>query len=364
MAEAFFQNQKMEKILRRQRARATVSSLLISSLLITVVALLLALVLIPRLNLTQSPVVAYRAFSIEEEKREIIETVTAIERKPAAPMNITSRVIAANLPSDVTISVPEFNAETSSVSFGNGDDFGDGWGEGGPASGAGGTTFFGVTSLANRVAFVIDYSASMQLDGRVDIMKRELQNAVEDLAGGTQFQMIFFAGPVWIAGSEILGSADTTMSNVIRAGEETFEWVNSADGQGFEPRGALQTAPWIQIPELGHAKKKIKLDTKKTVRNTPLVWGTRWKYALEMALAMEPTPQVIYFMTDGATGTEAMTVARSVGDQAKAHGITINTVAMMEPRANEAMFELATRTNGTFTVVESGNRRRVVEKLP
>ena len=63
-------------------------------------------------------------------------------------------------------------------------------------------------------------------------------------------------------------------------------------------------------------------------------------------------------MTDGSSGSEAMQVAKTVGAKAKSRGITINTIAMMEPRAHDAMKEMAKRTGGKFTVVEAGGKTK------
>jgi hypothetical protein len=78
-----------------------------------------------------------------------------------------------------------------------------------------------------------------------------------------------------------------------------------------------------------------------------------------MVLEMDPLPQVIYFMTDGvATGSEAW--ARMIGAKAKAKGVRINCIAMMEPRAHGDMDELAKRTGGQFTIVtEAGKHKQV-----
>ena len=81
---------------------------------------------------------------------------------------------------------------------------------------------------------------------------------------------------------------------------------------------------------------------------------------MEMALDMEPPPQVIYFMTDGTAGKEAGQTARTIGTRARSKGITINCVAMMEPRAHADMLELAKRTDGQFTKVLKGGK---VEKV-
>lgn len=65
-------------------------------------------------------------------------------------------------------------------------------------------------------------------------------------------------------------------------------------------------------------------------------------------------------MTDGVTGGDAEALAKSIAAKAKAKKITINIVAMMEPRAEQAMKELAKRTNGQFTIIEVGGKVRQV----
>ena len=96
-----------------------------------------------------------------------------------------------------------------------------------------------------------------------------------------------------------------------------------------------------------------------TMAVTRLVWGTVWDNPLQMALDMEPTPQVIYFMTDGAAkGSDAW--ARTIGAKAKSRGITINCIAMMQPRAHDDMDDLAKRTGGQFTIVMKGGKRMKV----
>ena len=72
-----------------------------------------------------------------------------------------SRVIAANTASPTAIPVPELDVDAVSAAFGTGDDFGDGWGfgDGDGFGGGGGTSFFQQKVQAQRVAYVIDYSA-------------------------------------------------------------------------------------------------------------------------------------------------------------------------------------------------------------
>lgn len=370
MSQNSIVNPEVEAALKRQKANATISSLLISILTVVLVGLILFFLAINSINLTQPDVIAYKASSQDDDQIEQKEINPSVQRKPSAPSSSMAKVIAANTTSPTAIPVPEVDNPVESVEFGDGDDFGAGWGGGGGASGGGGTTFFGQKSNAERIAFVIDYSASMRGE-RETLMRKELTKSLDQLAPGTEYQMIFFAGPVWVAGSEVLkrGEESRVGNEVKGADGEIYKWEAKRKGaaSSFEPKGKRQKAKWLKVPSLDDmlgAKKRdaksqgedLVRESKKIVDETKLVWGTRWKYALEMALDMEPTPQVIYFMTDGATGREAMEVAEKVGRRAKSRGITVNCVALMEPRAHDAMKEIAKRANGKFTVVESGGK--------
>ncbi|GHC42591.1 vWA domain-containing protein [Roseibacillus persicicus] len=364
-----FVSPEVEIALKRQKARATLSSLFVSLLAIVLVGLILFYISIAGINLVQPDIVTYQGSSQKEDNLEKKELNPAIQRKPSSPSSSMAKVIAANTVSPTAIPVPEVIDPVESVDFGDGDDFGSGWGSGGGGNGGGGASFFGQKSNAERIAFVIDYSGSMAAQNRVGIMKKELSKSLDGLTPGTQFQMIFFAGPVWVAGSEVMvkGQAAHEGNTIKGPDGKTYEWVTSGGAHGFKPRGKVQQASWLQVPsvegKLGSQKreaisagKDVLKDSQKVVQETGLVWGTRWKYALEMALDMEPNPQVIYFMTDGSTGSEAMQVARTVGARAKSRGITINCVAMMEPKAHDAMKEMAKRTGGKFTVVEADGK--------
>lgn len=358
-----------EQQLKRQQSSATISSLLIAILSVVLVGLILFFIAIRSINITQPDIVTYKSTSPEDEQIDPKEINPQMQRKPSAPSSSMAKVIAANTVSPTAIPVPEVDMPVESVDFGDGDDFGAGWGSGGGGQGGGGVTFFGQESKAERIAFVIDYSGSMYADNRQGIMREELTKSLDQLTPGTDYQMIFFAGPVWVAGSEVLVSGEASkQGNVVKAPDgKKYEWVTSGGAHNFKPRGKMQEARWLKVPSLsgkiGNEKRAAMKEgednlkkSKKIVQDTKLVWGTRWKYALEMALEMEPNPQVIYFMTDGATGNEAMQVAKTIGARAKKRGITINCIAMMEPKAHDAMKEIAKRTGGQFTVVEEGGK--------
>ncbi len=86
-------------------------------------------------------------FGFADEKGRIVRK--EIPARPAAPSAPSSRAIAANEPSPVVVPVPEIEVPDSNQNFGDGNDFGDGWGE----SGAG-----------EKVAY--GYHGSYKTDGR------------------------------------------------------------------------------------------------------------------------------------------------------------------------------------------------------
>ena len=354
---------EVELALKRQKARATLSSLLISLLAVILVGIILFLVAIKSISFSQPDVVTYKATSPETNEIEQKKINPALQRKPSSPSSSMAKVIAANTTSPTAIPVPEVEVPVESVDFGDGDDFGAGWGSGGGGAGGGGTTFFGQKSSADRIAFVIDYSLSMKNQKRVDIMKEELSKSLGDLTPGVQYQMIFFAGPAWVAGSKI-GDVRGAKDNKITGPDgKTYLWAKG------KPKGKRQKAEWLTVPtsdgKIGNARRKAVQDAKdvvatslKYVKETPLVLGTRWDDALEMAMDMDPPPQVIYFMTDGSTGKSALDTAKKMGNRAKSRGITVNCVAMMEPKAVEAMGDLAKRAGGKFTMVLKDGKRK------
>jgi hypothetical protein len=332
--------------LQRQRRIATVSSVMISLLLVVLVGLVLALVLLPGILVESSTIVTYQAAKIEEEQVDRPKLTPQVQRKPSAPSASMARVIASSTPSTTAIPVPEVEVPDLSADFGNRDDFGQGWGSG-SGSGAGGTTFFGQSVRAERIAYVIDFSSSMKGQGREELMREELMKSLDQITDGVQFGMVFFAGPAWVAGDEVKGKVVTA------PGGKTFKWMNKGGSHGWEHDGRKESSPWFT------ASRRSISDLKKTVEETKLVGGTVWDNPLNMALDMEPPPQIIYFMTDGAAqGSDVW--AKEVGERAKKMGVTINCIAMMQPRAHDDLDSLAKKSGGQFTIVLAGGKREKV----
>lgn len=318
-----------------------------------IMALILVILAIIFMNIEDEEIptiVTYSAASVDDET--IVKPVqkTNVSRKPSAPSSSMARVIASTTASPTAIPVPEFETPES-LEFGNGDDFGDGWADEDWGDGGGSTTFFGQKVSAERIAYVIDYSLSMKSQNREKLMREELRDSLEKMLPGKKLGMIFFAGPAWGAGGTANNKGIVKAQNGL-----TYKWIKKGKDHGsWEHDGRKEKIKWITITD-AQVKKYQKI-----VKTTPLVIGTVWDNPLHMALDMDPKPQMIYFMTDGAAGGSKVW-AKDVAKRAKEMGVTINTVAMMVPKAIDDLKYLAHETGGMMTIVNPGGKRELVQK--
>ena len=349
------QLQALEAKVRHQRRVSSIASLLIALLSLVLVMVVLALVFLPGMLKEDVRFVPYATFKPEEVKPEA-RKIMPQQTRPPSPAAAVNRSIAADVVADVAIPVPDLETAEPEIAFGTGDDFAEGWGSGDGIGagdiGAGKTTFFNQTVAAARVCFVIDYSQSMRGE-REKLMRAELAKSVAGMPDGTDFQMIFFAGPSWVAGSAVKADNQKRKAEVESDGR-TYRWAWDTKEKGWRPDGRRQDAEWIRCDASTRA------EALERISSTRLEWGTDWLPPLEMAMDMKPAPQVIFFMTDGVVQGNMMELAERVGRRAKARGITLNTVAMMEPKADEPMKEMARRGGGQFTIIEKGGKVRVV----
>lgn len=346
-----YQTPQVEAELKRQRAAATVSSLVIAFLTVGLVGVILALVLIPSFFTKSPTLVTYDDSRIDEEQFDHREVNTQVQRQPSAPSSAMAKVLASTAPSPIAVPVPELTHDPS-LAFGDGDDFGAGWGSG-DGFGAGGTSFFGQAVRAERIAYVIDFSSSMGSEGRADLMRRELTKSLGNITHGTRYGVICFSCIAWEAGDNV--NLDRKRGHAVVRGEDgrPFEWKDLGGKQGWKQAGIPQRADWLIASQDQLARSK------KIVKGAPLSSGTAWDKGLNMALDMTPLPQVVYFMTDGvASGSGAW--ARELGGKARSKGVRINCIALMEPRAHDDMNELAKLTGGQFTIVTKGGKHKRV----
>lgn len=338
--------------LRSQQRKSTLSSIIIAILTVCLIGTILLMMLLPAIDNFTPEIVSYQSGEDKTEKQQKRMISRSVEKKPSSPSSAMARVIASNTVSDIAIPVPTEITTIDSLEFGNGDADGEGWGSDDWGGGSGGTTFFGETISGDRILYVIDYSASMKGD-REALMRAELSKSVAELPAGKQYQMIFFSGPTWIAGDEMTGLKEKGKkgNTITGKGGREYEWIATGGSFGFDPIGTPQKPYWLESTDR-NIKKSVA-----TVLENKLSYGTNWVNPLEMAFNLDPLPNVIIFMTDGLSQGDPLGVAEKFSDLAKKNGVIINAIALMEPKAAEAMDILAGGTGGKFSLINADGEK-------
>lgn len=333
--------------LAAQKRNSTISSIIIALLVCTLIGVILWIISLTPLFKNNEETVSYSTEASNDQEITKPEMSDQVERKPSAPSSSMARVIASTTPSPTAVPVPDITVTEPSLDFGDGDDFGDGWGSGsGSGSGGGGASFFKQSVKADRICYVIDYSASMG-GKKIQIMKKELTKSISKLPDGMMYQLIFFAGPAWIAGDKVTMDG-SKKSATVKSDGKIYKW-ESPKGNNWSRKGKKQEVEWIKSsPETREASLQA-------IQDTPLVWGTTWNDPIEMALEMSPEPDYVFFMTDGAPGTGidgALKTAKKLGHRAKTKKVKVNTISLLLPNAKEALEELANKSGGEFTLIK------------
>jgi hypothetical protein len=200
------------------------------------------------------------------------------------------------------------------------------------------SNFMGVKSQANKILFIIDYSASMK--GRDKVMRYELCKAIDKLPTVGSVAVLFFSGPTWIAGQD----ANALHKN----------WEGS-NGGGWKPKEGHTPERPKWMPVTPSNKKKLK----EAVVSTPLTFGTVWDNSFEWAFYMNPKPDVIYFMTDGNANKnlQGMEIIKSKKGKTKIYTIGYGAPA----GAKKPLEEIAAITGGKSKFVEM-DQIRLMEK--
>jgi hypothetical protein len=333
--------------LRVQQRNSTITSIIIALLSVVLLGIMLLWILLPTVETFTPEIVSYHSGAEEEKQVQKRQITRAVERKPSAPSSSMARVIASNTQSNVAVPVPDINVAEPSTDFGDGDDFGDGWGEDDMSSGAG-TTFFGQEVKGDHILYVIDYSLSMK-GQREALMRAELAKSVMLLPGDKKYQMIFFAGPAWVACEKIQGRGKS-FSATSRNGEE-YKWEATNGIHGWTTIGERHKPTWLDATDSNIFQSET------LIKKTSLVIGTQWDPPMAMAFDMEPLPNIIVFMTDGSAPGDPVEVAEGIASRAKKEGIVINTIALMEPKAADAMETLAKGTGGVFALINENGEK-------
>ena len=241
-------------------------------------------------------------------------------------------------PKKVERKVKKVFAVTATSGFGDG--VGGGFGTGAGGGTGGGVSFFGLQTVAEKVVFVVDFSASMK-GKRDELMRKELAKSLSALPPQVDYQVICFSGPCWFIMDKLnYGKPSTTARG--KYGSKTWKQTG---------KGAGDWAPVNGFPKGKYLEAGTRFEVSRDVKDVPLSWGTSWDLPLKTALNMQPKPDIIYFMTDGAVGnwqkaTKEVTALNKKG----AKFSEINCIALMEPKAAQGLAQLARQNRGKFNL--------------
>ncbi|MEM6910150.1 MAG: hypothetical protein AAF555_01075 [Verrucomicrobiota bacterium] len=259
----------------------------------------------------------------------------------------TSFTLTTPSPTSFTVATSPVPINNPTMDFGAPPSFGNGFA---PASSGGvGPTFFGTQSKGNNIAYVVDFSKSMNQKGRVDLMRDELTKSLRKLEENKNFILICFAGPYWPAGADLPDSEKGLNGKAaVTFNGEKYPYSN---GEYTKKKVPFE---WSQATRANISK------TTSYVRSADMVLGTDWVKPLKAAIEMDPRPDTIFFMTDGAVRKSSSDEAIELARYASRRGITVNATALIEPGAEDGLLALAKAGKGMFSIVEKNGRAKVV----
>ena len=345
--------EEMAAILQASKRQQTLAGLLVAVLVHVLLVSVLAFMVLPQLTPPEPDLIvsAPRAEMAQVLQKKTITTWQQPDR-PSRPSSSAAKVVAALVSSPIAVPVVETTLDDAllGVGFGEGIGFGQGLGMGGPG---GGMTFFGNKADGDRVAFAVDVSASMTNE-QLALMKTELIRSLKGLRPGSQYQVIFFSGPVWFAHQKIESKG---RGEVIVSGQrgKKLVWKSpTGSAGGFEFGDGKEPLPVESWSSTNPSNVSRTIQHVEAVKKS---FGTSWRQPLRMALSMEPKPDIVYFMTDGAVRdaeAEVKLVTR-LNRRGKVK-TKIFTTAMMEPKAAEHLYGLAKKNGGEFSIVRADGR--------
>lgn len=176
-----------------------------------------------------------------------------------------------------------------------------GFGEGG--SGSGSASFFGVEATGSRFVYIVDTSGSMGVGGKLQALQSELSKSIDGLLESADFLVITY---------------NTSASPL-----EGRQGWSDADERGKRA-----------------ARRGIgRLTSHGSTNPSP---------AFQMAFALKPPPDSIYFMTDGEFSEEVATEIALLNGE---YRIPIHCIAFVSRESEPLMRRIASQSGGSYTFV-------------
>lgn len=168
-----------------------------------------------------------------------------------------------------------------------------------------GASFFGVEARGNRFAFVVDTSGSMINDGRLQSLQQELISSITGMFNSSSFFVAFF----------------------------------SSSARPLNDRGVV----WSEATDSG--KNRARQDILKVQAEG----GTNPLPGFELVAMLEPSPDAVYFMTDGEFNPDD---ADAILALVRRRNIPVHCITFRSREGEAVMRRIAAATRGTYTHVE------------
>lgn len=263
------------------KKRSILATVLIFALGVHVVALIVAgTIMILVEEVEEPPSFEALPVTIVLPKQELVKTnIKKLTNKSSPPRPQT---ITVHNPNDIELpmlNIPRINTAIaitgrSSGGFGVGIE-----GGGGKPSLGIDASFFGTKSSGENIAFVLDLSNSMNQGDRSQVMRREVVRTLGELPDDTNVAIVCFAGPAW------------DISNRYNKNNPESYVYESQDG--LSEYNVTKTQ-WVTLTTA------TRRELQNQIKNMKLVDGTAFAPAFHMAMQLDPLPETIFFMTDGA----------------------------------------------------------------
>ena len=220
-----------------------------------------------------------------------------------------------------------------------------------PANASAASPVISAVNFSNNAVFAIEDNGALQNFGIGDGWGKGA-----DFGSGQKGGSVGFFGSRSVAEDE--QSVKNRTHTVVHDGKE-YIWNTQGGASRYyiESREDLYSSSWISASQR---------NIRKTISRVELVkksFGTDWRHPLKMALNMNPSPDVVYFLTDGVVGNGQQAVDEVIKMNKRGPKAKIFTISMMQPKAEDLLKDLADRSGGDFSIVlQNGEVEKMTKK--
>lgn len=281
----------------------------------------------------------------EEEPKEVKIKFNKLQKQSKMP---TPKIRVTNV-SEMQLKAVDVDVPNVQVAPGVGSGYGEGIGDG-----AGGlldlkataVSFFGIRDKAERIGFVIDFSGSMKSPvekgknaskvKREVVLRNELVKAYSGISEQAIVATVCFAGPAWLPGEK-------EKDFLARYTWKERQWQSYK----LKPNAKMPEVKW---------KRFTKDEQNKAIRHArkqALTGGTVWGNGFEQMFNSPEKPDVIFFLTDGATSEDDVnnTIKLIREHQKKVGKFKVHCIALGVPKAESGLRRIASIGRGKYRLV-------------